>query len=215
MKTKKGIKKLYLDMETVHIKMNGKYYRFPIQFGLYAVDKNKEEEFETFVKFPENTEVTKWWYFKLKDEYLQTKENKKVTIEEVIKIVNFYLEKNYKIVGWNIKCFDLNILKDFGLKIQERHFDDLLLKLRAFRKLFPKRLKKLLNNKADTVFKFLSKTDLSEKHRALSDCKIEAFIERELNKKYGKDFINCPPEEPSEEMLFWNYLTGESKTVIH
>lgn len=185
---RKDRKELFIDMETVLIKNQGaeKSHQYPIQVGFMIP---KKELFQSYILLPSQIRVTKRFYDKLWGDYLAADWNEKITIEKMIEILNIKIEEGYIFKGWNIQSFDLRILKGFGLN-PEVKFVDLYLELKKFKK-SRKILKNIPNLKADTVFKYLSKTDLDEKHLALSDCMLEYYIRRELSKRYERYGFVC------------------------
>jgi hypothetical protein len=177
-------KKIFLDLETIDISINGENYRFPIEAAIHNPAK-PELDYHVFILLPQGSKIVKIYDENLFAEIMAKKKNEKVTVKIFNEVLNNFIKEGFIVHGWNIKSFDIPLLQKLGLpEIPETQIKDCLLSLRKFRKDNPKKLKRLENNKASTVFKFLSRTDLEETHRAASDNLLECFNWRELTRRY-------------------------------
>ena len=137
------MKKLYLDLETVDIKHQGRNYKFPIQCGIY--DGGKLQKDWWFALPKESKVIFKWSKETWKD-YQKANREEMLNIEETIKVLQAFVDDGFIISGWNVKAFDTYHLGKWGLETPINQIGDSFVALKRFRKKYPKRLKGLKNN---------------------------------------------------------------------
>jgi hypothetical protein len=114
------------------------------------------------------------------------------------------LSKEYEIVGWNIKNYDIPILNKYFKKYLQKEwkpkFFDGLLALRGYyakhkRCSFPlsdDKVKRCLS--AESVFKWVTGCfSYVERHTALADAQDERHLINLLIRRYGKKYVECNP----------------------